>query len=182
MTTFPVDFLCVKPADSPGRLALGFAPGRMVGRLATRSLELDLGSLRQDHGLLHLVCLLENHELELLGIPDLVPRAEANGLQTLHAPIPDGGTPASPEAMDALAQRILTWLDAGEGVFLHCWAGLGRTGTVAAACLIARGFSAVEALELVRKTRPGAVETPAQEQFLRDYADWNSLAKSGATP
>jgi protein-tyrosine phosphatase len=179
---FPVDLLWVGPADLPGRLAMGFAPGRMAGRWETRDLEVDLRSLRRDHGLVHLVCLLEDHELELLGIPDLLPRAEAEGLKALHAPLPDGGTPSSPEAMETLVQRILSWLEVGEGVFLHCWAGMGRTGTVASACLIARGFSAAEAMERVRKARPGAVETPAQERFLRGYAQWRTRVTPGVAP
>jgi len=170
MAPFPLDLL--EALDLPGHLALGFAPGRMAGRWETRDLEVDLGSLRRDHGLSRLVCLVEDHELEILGIPDLLLRAEAEGLRALHVPLPDGGTPATPEAMEALVTPILHWLAAGEGVFLHCWAGLGRTGTVAAACLIAKGHGFAQALDLVRSARPGAVETLQQENFLRTYAAW----------
>jgi len=166
---FPMDVLGPESHGLPGRLGLGFAPGRMAGRWETRELEVDLASLRRDHGLAHLVCLVEAHELECLGIADLLERAEAEGLGTLHAPMPDGGTPESPEAMATLVAHILGWLEAGEGVFLHCWAGLGRTGTVASCCLIARGRSASEALALVRQVRPGSVESQAQEAFLRSF-------------
>jgi len=182
MPPFPVDLLRVEPFGLPGCLGLGFAPGRQIGRYETRDLESDLASLRRDHGLSRLVCLVEVHELEALGIPDLLVRAEAQGLRSLHAPLPDGGTPASLEAMEALAHQILAWVGAGEGVFLHCWAGLGRTGTVAAACLIARGASAVEALHLVRRARPGTVETHEQERFLHRYAEWRSHSQPGVTP
>lgn len=171
---FPLDVLGPEDHGRPGRLALGFAPGRLAGRWETRDLEVDLASLRRDHRLDRLVCLVEPHELEALGIPDLLARAEAEGLHTLHAPLPDGGTPETPEAMEALVSRILGWLEAGEGVFLHCWAGLGRTGTVATACLIAAGHPFFEALRRVREVRPGAVETPAQERFLETYARWRA--------
>lgn len=179
---FPLDLLPSAAHGLPGALALGFAPGRMAGRWETRDLEVDLASLRRDHGLSHLVCLVEAHELEALGVPDLLERAEAEGLGTLHAPLPDGGTPATPAAMEELVQRILGWLMAGEGVFLHCWAGLGRTGTVATACLIARGFQPTPALRLVREARPGAVETAEQERFLESYAHWRAHTHLGAMP
>lgn len=169
---FPLDRLGPELLGLPGSLALGFAPGRIAGRWETRELDVDLVSLRRDHGLDHLVCLVEAHELECLGIPDLLERAEADGLNTLHAPLPDGGTPADPAAMDRIVAPILGWLRGGEGVFLHCWAGLGRTGTVASACLIRLGHSATEALHLVRSTRPGSVETRAQEDFLAEYGTW----------
>lgn len=166
---FPMDVLGPESHGLPGRLGLGFAPGRMAGRWETRELEVDLASLRRDHGLAHLVCLVEAHELECLGIADLLERAEAEGLGTLHAPMPDGGTPENPEAMARLVGRILGWLAAGEGVFLHCWAGLGRTGTVASCCLIAQGRTASEALSQVRQVRPGSVESQAQEAFLQSF-------------
>lgn len=177
---FPLDILGPADHGRPGRLALGFAPGRMAGRWETRDLEVDLASLRRDHHLDRLVCLVEPHELEALGIPDLLERADAEGLQSLHAPLPDGGTPETAEAMEALVQKILAWLDQGERVFLHCWAGLGRTGTVATACLIAAGHPFQEAMRRVRAARPGTVETSAQERFLETYARWRTAQESPA--
>jgi atypical dual specificity phosphatase len=47
--------------------------------------------------------------------------------------------------------------------------GYGRTGTVLAAYLIAEGATARQALAEVRRVRPGAVETPQQEQALLEY-------------
>lgn len=169
---FPLDLLPAESHGLPGRLALGFAPGRMAGRWETRDLEVDLVSLRRDHGLSRLVCLVEAHELDVLGIPDLLERAEAEGLRTRHAPIPDGGAPDHPSRMEVLVEEIRSWLAAGEGVYLHCWAGLGRTGTVAASLLIALGHPWREALATVRSARPGAVETAVQEAFLEAYAHW----------
>lgn len=42
-------------------------------------------------------------------------------------------------------------------VIAHCFAGLGRTGLFAAACLMQNGFSHKNAMELVRKIRPGTI-------------------------
>jgi ADP-ribosyl-[dinitrogen reductase] hydrolase len=58
-------------------------------------------------------------------------------------------------------------LCAGETIGLHCGAGLGRTGTVAALILIERGFTPSEAIAAVRRARPGAIETAAQLSYRR---------------
>ena len=55
----------------------------------------------------------------------------------------------------------------GSTVVLHCREGRGRSGLIAAACLVAQGQRWERALSVVRQARPGAVETPAQEAFLR---------------
>lgn len=54
---------------------------------------------------------------------------------------------------------------------LHCVAGLGRSGMVAASYLTRKGISADAAIALVRQRRsPRAVETAVQEAFVHAYA------------
>ena len=59
----------------------------------------------------------------------------------------------------------------GFGVALHCKGGLGRSGTIAALLLRDFGFSSRQAIQMVRKTRPGTIETEEQEQFLLSFED-----------
>lgn len=106
------------------------------------------------------------HELEALAL--------ANGRQVQHQrlSIPDFGVP-SVEHM----QRILDVLDialASEHVvYLHCWGGIGRTGTVVGCYLVRCGLEGRAALEQIARWRSGvpsswkeSPETDEQRQFI----------------
>jgi len=90
------------------------------------------------------------------------------GFRYFHTPILDHSAP-SPEKLKQIVDLILGEVRAGRKVLIHCAAGLGRTGTVLAAYLIARKrMSAEEAMELVRKLRPGSIED-IQEWSVREF-------------
>jgi len=55
-------------------------------------------------------------------------------------------------------------------VAVHCQGGLGRTGTLMAAYLIAEGQDAVTAIGRVRAAEPNAIETARQVEFLERFA------------
>jgi protein-tyrosine phosphatase len=161
-----VDFLPVDTVGLLGRIGLTIAPGKRDHfGLWDRDLELDLGRLRQHHGVSLLVTLLEEHELRLLRIPTLLARAAAHGLDTAWFPFEDGGVPADEPGLWALVGRILDAVRAGRTVVVHCRGGLGRTGLVAASCLIELGRAPAEAICTVRAARTGAIE-PMQEAWL----------------
>lgn len=163
----------VDPVEAPGGPPLGmtFAPGKVQPSSYSggwkRSLEADLHRLRHVYGIDDLVCLVEDHELHTLHITALPERAAAHGIRLHRLPIVDGRVPER-HAMRELVRRIQTWRLAGRRVAVHCMGGLGRAGTTAASLLIHTGSSPAEALAAVRKARPGAVETQAQEAFLQD--------------
>jgi len=94
---------------------------------------------------------------------------EGAGLKTLHAPVPDFGTPS-----DADLRRTLRFMraqiEAGRAVVVHCQAGQGRTGLVLAAYLVYEGMSAEDAIARVRTLRPGSIETAEQLQLVKRFA------------
>jgi protein-tyrosine phosphatase len=92
------------------------------------------------------------------------------GLELISFPIPDGWVPWSVDAASALVESILDRLRSGKNVIMHCMAGLGRTGTIAACCLVACGRSPDEAIGAVRSARPGSVQNPVQEEFVVTFA------------
>jgi ADP-ribosyl-[dinitrogen reductase] hydrolase len=49
---------------------------------------------------------------------------------------------------------------------MHCYAGLGRTGTIAARLLVEHGMRPDVAIAQVRKIRPGSIETLEQEDYV----------------
>jgi protein-tyrosine phosphatase len=60
--------------------------------------------------------------------------------------ITDHDIPA-PETMRAVLDEIDSALAAGRKVYLHCWGGIGRTGTVVGCYLIRHGHSGRDALK-----------------------------------
>jgi len=81
-------------------------------------------------------------------------------------PIPDGGVP-TPEQFQEYVRFVDEQLKSGNPVAVHCAAGLGRTGTVLAGYLIAKGVPFETAVTRIRAARPGAIETFAQIRFLQ---------------
>jgi atypical dual specificity phosphatase len=92
-----------------------------------------------------------------------------HGLTQLHLPVPDF-TPPSLEQLEHGIAAIERAVDDGHKVAVHCAAGLGRTGTLVACYLVKRGFAPDAAMARIRAARPGSVETPQQEQAVKDYA------------
>lgn len=68
------------------------------------------------------------------------------GIAYRRLPIADHSTPDSPEHMSTILAHIREQLAAGRPVYVHCHAGIGRTGTVAGCWLSDAGFGGGEVL------------------------------------
>lgn len=158
----------------PGRVGVTFCPGKqgdsVFGVPWHRDLEADL-DLIQAWGARTVLTLVEAQELDRLSVPDLGARVEARGMTWVHLPIPDLQPPgnAFSAAWPGLSARLKRQLTEGGRILVHCRGGLGRAGTVAACILVEMKVPPDQAIQAVRKVRPRAIETSAQEAFVMRF-------------
>lgn len=67
----------------------------------------------------------------------------------ISIPVPDMGV-ASPDIMHRILDEIDARVAQGQTVYVHCWGGVGRTGTVIGCHLVRRGSDGAAALATVR--------------------------------
>jgi len=114
------------------------------------------------------VVLLTAPEIRVFYDFDLCELYRAGGVEPLHFPVEDGLVPEDIGSFHRLVKRVTQQLRVSK-VLVHCNAGLGRTGVVAAGLLVYAGSSASAAIAKVRKVRRGALENRVQEGFIAEY-------------
>ena len=114
----------------------------------------------------------------------MLPELELETGASLHRisiPVPDMGVPDSEENMRSIMDAIRTSIAKSPAVYVHCWGGIGRTGTVAGCWLRELGHDPESALERVQhlysthmaKAKSGrypeAPQTEAQKNYIRRW-------------
>jgi len=155
----------------PGRLLAGEYPGNArAGRAAERV------NLLIDHGIRTFVDLTTTHELtEYATHVDTAARLRRLDIRHVRHGIPDMGVVDH----DDYERIIATIRDAADrgGVYVHCWGGIGRTGTVIGCLLVDGGLTDDDAISRLaalradtRKAARSAPETSAQRDVIRQRA------------
>jgi ADP-ribosyl-[dinitrogen reductase] hydrolase len=152
----------------PGR----FLAGKYPGGKKIQELERRVGPLL-DAGFNAFIDLTEAGELPPYDgyLPE--------GVAYVRKPITDHGVPTDSAFMADLLATLDDLLAQGRRVYLHCRAGIGRTGTVVACHLIEHGLAPEDALARLNEfwrtsdrsdTWPEVPETDGQRDFIRAYS------------
>jgi atypical dual specificity phosphatase len=92
-----------------------------------------------------------------------LPESWIKDINYLHVPTEDLSAPDM-DKIDQTVDFIQERIKNDEPVMVHCAAGIGRTGTMLACYLIKyHNLSAKNAIEKVRKERPGSIQSESQE-------------------
>lgn len=161
----------LKVNGTEGRVGITFCPGKSGesngGFQWKRDLGTDLDAIvmwRADA----IVTLIEDHEFEMLGVTQLGQQVRSRGIEWHHLPIEDVTPPDVRFEVGWLSSgpQLHGILQRGGKVLVHCRGGLGRAGTVAARLLVEFDVAPKDAVTLVRRARPGAIETQQQMQYV----------------
>ena len=165
----------------PGRLLAGEYPsGREIphsyaGRARLKQL--------LDAGISRIVDLTE--EGECPAYDQLLPPSVLH----LRRTIPDTEVPRHPSLMRAIQEDLALALAGGENVYVHCRAGIGRTGTVAGCFLVEQGLDGDDALRELNAlwtlqcaraaSWPEVPQTPEQANYVRMWIPQRAVRRPG---
>lgn len=169
--THPLEIAAISAGPAFGQVGITFCPGKYDRQAMTgywdRDLATDLDAIR-DWGAAAVVTLVAQEELVCLRVPRLGEEVLRKGMRWFHLPIVDVSTPDGEFEWqwDTAGDQIRALLRDGRNIVVHCRGGLGRAGTIGARLLIELGMERATAISRVRNVRPGAIETPEQEQYV----------------
>jgi hypothetical protein len=143
----------------PGELLAGYYPGSEKREEARRKI-----TALVEHGIRHVINLMEANEVDKNGRPFLpyeellaeIGRSFGCSIAFSRMPIKDLGIPSAVE-MEEILDLIDRSLEQNRPVYVHCWGGRGRTGTVVGCYLARHGYAlGPKLLDLIDELRRGA--------------------------
>ena len=134
-------------------------PNKLYGMPAPK--KEDLEDLNKA-GIKSIICLLEdNSNIETYN---------KNGFESLRLPDAEHKSPTF-EQVEKLIEFIDEQNKNNNTVAIHCQGGKGRTGTLIASYLIAKGASFEEAMEKIEKNQANAIKKDFQINFLKELSN-----------
>ena len=164
----------------PGKLLAGYYPGDLDTEKMEKKLKRVLGA-----GIRYIINLMEENEREqgdpFPSIENAIMRyAKRVGIDItcVRRPIKDRTAP-TPEYIRNLLDEIDDAVSQGKGVYIHCWGGKGRTGTVVGCYLARHGYAqGQDVLKLMQKLRRNdpefyraSPETPQQRDMVTTWQE-----------
>ena len=169
--THPMEVVEVPVPGAAGQIGITFCPGRRdrdpVSGGWNRDMAADLQVIHE-WGATAIVSLLTAREARILEVGRLGDDAELLGIQAHRCPIFDQHAPDEEfeEAWAVAGPDVRDRLRCGQRVLIHCRAGRGRSGMIAARLLVELGTPADEAIHMLREARPGALLNPQQVEHV----------------
>ena len=151
----------------PGRLLAGEYPGGRTEK-----------DTRARLGLLQAASI--NYFLDLTQLGELTPYDHllAPSTKYLRAPIPDQEVPGERAEMQMIQARVRAALTFGRSLYVHCRAGIGRTGIVVGCFLVEQGLEGDPALDQLNelwrqcarsKSWPTVPQTSEQATYIQRW-------------
>ena len=147
-----------------GQLWISHYPGKTGIKDRLFQAEIDLLELKKKK-IDIVVSLLEKKELETLHVSTLFELIKKHKFTHYYFPIEDKSVPKNNVELMRLLNELCTKIHKNKKILLHCNAGLGRSGLIAALICKKLGISK-SPISYVRKHRPGSIETKDQEKMI----------------
>jgi ADP-ribosyl-[dinitrogen reductase] hydrolase len=156
----------------PGTIGITLCPGKVQSGAVSgsweRDLRIDIQAVKS-WGATAWLNLLTTTEMLDLKVGNLEVAVKGSGIRYYRLPIEDGGVPDATfeKSWETAGAQLREELLRGGKILIHCKGGLGRSGMIASRLIVELGAAKPEAaIRRVRVSRPGAIETRAQEQHV----------------
>jgi hypothetical protein len=170
MSTLPPDTYWI----IQGKFLAGPDPLRMPGRLPKESIDELIGI-----GIDAFIDLTDSYELMGASYLPLIEKLPGSDrIKYFNYPINDRGIPTLHTMREIL--DLIHWLIEQQSIlYLHCYSGIGRTGTVVGCYLVEEGFKGHQALQEIRFLREDLdrkwIASPETDAQIKYVLGWRRL-------